>query len=218
MPDNKEILVWDILVRLFHWFLVISFVVAYLTAEESEQWHAYFGYAVMGLISFRMVWGVIGSKYARFRDFVYSPRAVYRYLKILLAKQPEYYIGHNPAGGWMIVALLISLFVVTVSGLKLYAIEEGRGPLAGGAADEITVISAAYADEVRDEKSTGRERGRGRPRHKENIWEEVHEVSANLMLLLIFLHVAGVIVSSRLHHENLVKAMITGKKKVLPDA
>ena len=211
MHDNEEILVWDILVRLFHWFLVICFAVAYLTAEESEQWHAYFGYAVLGLISFRMVWGVVGTRYARFSDFVYAPRAVYKYLRSLLEKKPEHYIGHNPAGGWMIVAVLLSLFVVTISGLQVYAIEEGRGPLASGAANEIAVISAAYADE--DDSRQAGERGKGRGRHKENIWEEVHEVSANLILILIFLHIAGAIVASRLHRENLVKSMITGKKK-----
>src|SRR3990172_3916023 len=160
MHDNEEILVWDILVRLFHWSLVISFAVAYLTAEDSEQWHAYFGYAVLGLISFRMVWGVVGTKYARFRDFVYTPPAVYKYLKGLLEKKPEHYIGHNPAGGWMIDALLLSLFVVTISGLQVYAIEEGRGPLASGAAGEIAVISAAYADE--DDSRQAGERGKGR--------------------------------------------------------
>ena len=100
--------------------------------------------------------------------------------------------------------------MVTVSGLKVYAIEEGLGPLAVEA-PALTVISAAYADDDSDENRTS-ENGQGKDEAAEEFWEELHEVSSNLMLLLIFLHITGVIVSSRLHDERLVKAMITGKK------
>jgi cytochrome b len=204
MKNENTIQVWDILIRTFHWSLVVSFVIAYLTAEEENIWHIYSGYAVLGLIIFRVIWGLFGSKYARFDNFIYSPGVVIQYIKELIEKRPKHYVGHNPAGGYMIMALILSLFVVSVSGLKVYAVEEGLGPLALINA-EITITNNAYADQ--DENNDGHDD------HEEEFWEEIHEVSTNFTLFLIFLHIAGVLVSSRLHDENLVKAMITGKKK-----
>lgn len=206
MSSENTVQVWDIAVRIFHWSLVASFVVAYLTSEEESVWHIYSGYTVLGLILFRILWGLIGSKHARFSDFIYPPGVVIKYVKELIAGNPTHYQGHNPAGGWMVIALLLGLFVVTLSGLKLYAVEEGLGPLAGVNTD-LAVISSAYAD--RDEHGEDDEKHDD----EEEFWEELHEVSTNITLLLIFLHIAGVVVSSRLHKENLVKAMITGKKK-----
>ncbi len=202
MSNENTVQVWDILVRVFHWSLVGAFVIAYITSEGEETLHIYAGYAVLGLIIFRVFWGVIGTRYARFSDFVYSPSAVIRYIKSLRSGQPKHYLGHNPAGGWMIVALLIGLFAISISGLKLDAAEDARGPLAGVTVD-LSVVKQAYADE--DER-----KGRGQG---EEFWEELHETATNLTLLLIFLHIAGVAISGRLHNENLVKAMITGKKQ-----
>jgi len=211
MNNGKSVKVWDILVRLFHWSLVITFVVAYVTSEDGNIWHIYSGHAVLGLIVFRMLWGLIGSKYARFSNFIYSPGVVLKYIKQLTTKNPKHYMGHNPAAGYMVIALLLSLLVVTVSGLKLYAVEEGLGPLAG-AGSEFVIINKAYADEDEDEDEEEGYRREGNEQGGE-FWEEVHEASTNFTLFLIFLHIAGVLVSSRLHKESLVKAMITGKKK-----
>jgi cytochrome b len=147
---------------------------------------------------------------------VYSPKTVIQYLKGLVARKPKHYMGHNPAGGWMVIAMLLCLFIVSVSGLKVYAIEEGLGPLAGDS-PALTVISTAYADDDDDEHGKN-ENGHGEDEEAEEFWEEIHEVSSNFMLLLIFLHIAGVIVSGRLHDENLVKAMLTGKKPSKTDA
>lgn len=213
MNNENTVKVWDILVRIFHWSLVISFVIAYLTTEDDNIWHIYSGYTVLGLIVFRVVWGFIGSKYARFSDFIYSPATVIKYIKELINKSPAHYVGHNPAGGWMIIALLVSLFVVSISGLKLYAVEEGLGPLAGIDAD-ISIINKAYADRDNHEKDENNEEHENKGNEQdEEFWEEIHEVSTNITLLLILLHIAGVVVSGRLHNENLIKAMITGKKK-----
>ena len=207
---NNETRVWDPLIRLFHWSLVVAFAIAYLSGDEENSLHIYSGYAVLGLISFRVLWGLIGTRYARFSNFVYSPGTVIQYLKDLLARKPKHYTGHNPAGGWMILVLLLTLFVVTVSGLKVYAIEEGLGPLAAET-PALTLISPAYADD--DEHDEYDDDGEHvKDEAAEEFWEEIHEASSNFMLLLIFLHVAGVIVSSRLHDEQLVKAMFTGKK------
>ena len=200
MIKNKEIHVWDFLIRVFHWSLVLTFFISYFTGDEEDLVHVYAGYTVLGLIVFRLIWGFIGSKNARFSNFLSSPSKVIAYLKGLVSGKPQHYTGHNPAAGWMVIALLISLFVTTISGLKIYAVEEGKGPLAN-VTTEFYVINSAFADNDKDKKDS------------DELWEELHEVSANFTLILIFLHVLGVIVSSKLHKENLVKAMITGKKK-----
>lgn len=211
MMSNK-IRVWDPLVRIFHWSLVLAFTVAYPSGDEESSLHVYSGYVVLGLIAFRLVWGLAGTRYARFSDFVYSPVTVIQYLKDMASKRPKHYVGHNPAGGAMVIAMLLCLLVVSVSGLKVYAIEEGLGPLAG-ASPALTVISPAYADDDDDEHEHGRNESRhGDDDEAEEFWEEIHEVSSNFMLLLVFLHIGGVIVASRLHEENLVKAMVTGTK------
>ena len=213
---SMEIRVWDPLIRVFHWSLVLAFTIGYLTGNEENNLHVYSGYAVLGLITFRVLWGLIGTRYARFSNFVYAPKTVIQYLKSLLAKNPKHYVGHNPAGGWMVIAMLLTLFVVTVSGLKVYAIEEGLGPLAGDP-HALTIIGSAYADDD-DDRHNKNEIEHGEDEAAGEFWEEFHEVSSNFMVLLVFLHIIGVIVSSRLHDEHLVKAMFTGKKISKTDA
>ncbi len=212
---KEEIRVWDPLVRIFHWSLVLAFAVAYFTGEEESDVHIYSGYIILGLLVFRLLWGFVGTRFSRFSDFIYSPQAIIKYTKDLLSGSPKHYLGHNPAGGAMIIALLLSLVVVTYSGLEVYAIEEGAGPLAMQA-PEISLIKSAYADD--DEHEEYGERGEYGEHEGdedgEEFWEEIHEASANFVLFLVFLHVAGVFVAGRLHNENLVKAMITGNKKV----
>jgi len=177
--------VWDPLVRIFHWSLVAFFFIAYLTEDELLSVHVYAGYAVAGLIGFRLAWGLIGTRHARFSDFVTSPTAVFRYLGRLLAGRAPHYTGHNPAGGAMILALLVSLALTTFFGMALIG-GDGNGPLAG-------TFVASWSGE----------------------WlEEAHEVFANVTLFLVFLHVAGVVVSSLLEGQNLVKVMITGRKTI----
>jgi len=202
--QTNQVKVWDILIRVFHWSLVISFVITYFTGEDDNPWHIYFGYGIAGLIVFRFIWGFIGSKYARFSDFIHSPSQVVEYLKNLVSAHPKHYLGHNPAGGYMVMALLFMLTITTITGLKVYGVE-GHGPLAD--ANDISLISVAYADDDEHEDHKNGESA------EEEFWEEVHELAANFTVLLIFLHIAGVLVSGRLHKENLVKAMLTGKKR-----
>lgn len=196
---TTRIKVWDPAVRSFHWLLAVLFALAYLS-EDAETLHVYAGYAVLGLIGFRLVWGFIGTKHARFGDFIYGPAAVARYARSLLSGKPIHYLGHNPIGGWMIVLLLLSLFGTCWTGLKLYAVEEGKGPLAQTPA----IVASAWADD----EEHGHGNGEG-----EEFWEEAHEVLTNLTLLLVFIHIAGVVVASRLHGENLARAMVTGYKE-----
>jgi len=206
MKQTESIKVWDPLIRIFHWSLVLFFAIAYISGESDfEAVHAWAGYIIVGLIAFRMLWGLIGSKHARFSDFVYRPATIKRYLKSLLSRHPKHYLGHNPAGGAMVLMMLVMLALVSWSGLLTYA-AEGKGPLAAGS--PIT-ISNAYAD---DDWSGW---GEGKRGHKgDDFWEDIHEAAANMMLLLIAMHLAGVAVSSLLHGENLPRAMITGRKKV----
>ena len=209
MNEKNLIPVWDILVRVFHWSLVLAFTVAYLTEDDFEEFHIDAGYVVLGLISFRVLWGFVGSRYARFSDFIYSPSEIKAYLSSLLTKNPKHYLGHNPAGGVMVIALLVSLFATTLSGVKVYGVQ-GYGPLADNTV-EFSIISKAHAhgDNEHEDEKEGIKKVES---EEEEFWEEIHEFFSNFTLILIFLHIAGVVVASRLHGENLVRAMFTGKK------
>ncbi len=113
-PDAKPtVKVWDLLVRVGHWSIVIGIVAAWFTRGK---WHEWIGYAVLAIIAVRIVWGLIGSRYARFTQFVHSPEATLDYGKQILAHQEPRHLGHNPLGGWMIVALLVTLAGVCVTG------------------------------------------------------------------------------------------------------
>ena len=194
--------IWDIGVRLFHWTLVVLFTVAYLSGEDEDMLHIYAGYGVIALLAFRIVWGFVGTRYARFTDFVRGPGATLSYARSLLSGKPSHYLGHNPLGGWMIIALLLSLAGTCWSGLEAYG-AEGHGPLAQ---QESLFIQPAFAHGDEDEDENGKEKG------GDEFWEETHELLSNLSLVLVFLHIAGVLVASVVHREKLVQAMITGYK------
>lgn len=122
-PDARtRILVWDAPVRVFHWMLVASFAGAYLTAE-SERWrllHVTLGYTVAGLVVFRLQWGLIGTRHARFRSFVRGPAAIRRYLTAMLRRKPPHSTGHNPVGALAILGLLTLAALVAVTGWGTY--------------------------------------------------------------------------------------------------
>ena len=215
---EQNVYIWDKFVRIFHWSLVGLFLISYLTGDEESSLHIYSGYAVVTLVLARILWGFIGSRHARFRDFIYSPATIAQYGRDFIAGHPKHYLGHNPLGGLMVVALLLNLLVITYSGLKLYAVEEGKGPLAQQGS--MALVSAAQADDDDDDDREGYRAGKygeaGEDEEGEEFWEDLHEASVNLMILLILLHVAGVIISTRLHGESLVKAMISGYKRREP--
>jgi cytochrome b len=188
IETSREARVWDPAVRVFHWSLAGGFAVAYLTEDELQPLHVYAGYLVGTLIAFRLLWGIIGPRHARFSDFVRAPASVVAYLKDAARLRAPRYLGHNPAGGAMVVALLITLAITVVTGMALYGTTDFAGPLAG----------LFRGDTAAD------------------VLKEVHETAANLSLGLVVLHLAGVLFSSLEHRENLVKAMITGRKKENP--
>ena len=182
---KKSVRVWDPLVRIFHWTLVLSFAVAWVSTDEFDTLHFWAGYTIAALVAFRVVWGVIGTRHARFTDFIYRFSTIKSYLIDLAALRPKHYVGHNPAGGLMVVILLLSLGLLTFTGMASVAID-GIGPLAGTWVESIS-----------------------------GHWmEDVHEAVANLVLAFVLFHIAGVLVSSLVHGENLVRAMINGKKEI----
>ncbi|QIR86799.1 cytochrome b/b6 domain-containing protein [Paracoccus sp. AK26] len=172
---TDRVRVWDGFVRLFHWSLVGLIAGTWLTADGPKLWHEGMGYAVVGLIAARLVWGFVGPRHARFGDFVRGPRAVLDYLRALRAGREPRYLGHNPAGGAMIVALLMAVSGTALTGW-------------------LQTTDAFWGSEV---------------------MEEVHEALATLILVLAGLHVAGVVVESLRHRENLVLSMLTGTKRPL---
>ena len=204
----NQIKIWDPLVRIFHWSLVATFAIAYLTGDEESRLHELAGYAVLGLVAIRIVWGFVGSRYARFRDFVYRPSTVAAYAKDMLAGKPKRYLGHNPLGGAMIIALLVSLLATGATGLAAQQAEAGSPAVAAitarVAAWTPDIVAKAVADDDED----------GHGGKQEGVWGEVHEFFANLTLLLVGLHIGGVLLGSLAHRENLVRAMFTGRKPV----
>lgn len=114
-----QVRVWDPLIRIFHWSLVGGFAVAYITADEWDKAHETVGYIVAGLIAFRLIWGVVGSRHARFSDFLYRPSVVLSFIKESLAMKAKRYIGHNPAGGAMVIALLLAIIGISATGYMM---------------------------------------------------------------------------------------------------
>lgn len=177
MPEKIEIPVWDLPTRVFHWLFAASFCGAYLTAE-SEHFrllHVTLGYTFGGLLAFRLFWGILGSRYARFSSFVYSPGELRDYLLALIKGKAKHYLGHKPAGALAIFLMLILGLLTAASGFANYQ-ELGGDWL-----------------------------------------EELHEGCAELMLGLVAVHLAGVVVSSHLHRENLPLSMLTGLKQGLEE-
>jgi len=168
--EDRSVKVWDPLVRILHWSLVLFFAIAF-ASEDFMGIHRWVGYLILGIVGTRTIWGLIGTKHARFSDFIYSPANIKKYLSELITFRPTYYLGHNPAGGAMILILLLALLGTGITGV----LADGKGGL-------------------------------------REMWEEVHEFFANGTIGLIILHILGVIVSSLIHKENLVRAMFTGRK------
>jgi cytochrome b len=192
---------------------VITFFTAYLTEDDFLTQHVWAGYAVGIVVCVRLVWGLIGTKHARFVEFVRTPAETLRYLGDLAANRAKRYIGHNPAGGAMVVALLISLSGTVFSGLVVYAAEEGAGPFAGWIAEQ----TAPESQPASNRGTNASEERDDAVEHEDDVfeefWEEAHEILANFTLLLVGLHIAGVLFSSYSHRENLIRGMLTGRKR-----
>lgn len=211
---------WDPIVRIGHWLLAAAFAVAWIAGDDYQQVHVWAGYTIAGILLVRFAWGVFGPRNARFSEFVRGPRAVFRYLRSLVRGEPEAHRGHNPAGGWMVVLLLTALSLQVASGMTIYALEEGKGPLAGWlAAEQAPAEPAAGAGapeqsryEHEDHESHGHDGHEDDEGALEEVAEELHEFGSDFLLVLVALHIAGVLVSSLVHRENFVRGMITGRR------
>ena len=185
---NSNPVIWDPLLRIFHWSLTFFFLLAYLLEGDWLSLHSHAGYTVLLLVLFRVVWGVIGVTYARFSNFSTSPREIVVFLRQLMGGQAGSYVGHNPAGAAMIFALLVSLSITAFTGICLFAVE-GSGPLAN------TLVSFLPGQ----------------------LLENVHEFFADFTLVLVAVHIIGVFLTSFVYKENLTRAMITGVKGVVSE-
>jgi cytochrome b len=187
----REVRVWDPALRIGHWVLAACVVVAWFF-DEPLRMHTWLGYLAAVLVALRVLWGFVGPQYARFADFVRGPRDVLAYLAGLVRLSAPHYLGHSPAGGAMILALLAMIAITTGTGMANLAADRGEGPLA-------TVIAKVE-----------RPAGQHRPRL---LIRTIHETAANITLVLVVLHVCGVGLASFAHRENLALAMITGRKR-----
>jgi cytochrome b len=215
MPNGNRIYVWDSFIRVFHWAVAIAFAVAYLTEDEVLTVHVWAGYTIGALIVLRVVWGVVGPHYTRFNDFVCRPSSVLAYIRDLLLFRAKRYIGHSPGGGAMVIALLISLTLTVGSGLVLYGAEKQAGPLAPFFLSTAGRVEPGLPPlSVRTDESGDIRRRDGRRRDPfVTAAKEVHEVFANLTLVLVLLHIGAVVLASFVHRENLIRAMVTGYKR-----
>ena len=165
--------VWDGLIRLFHWSLVTLFAIAYFSGDQWDTLHDWVGYAIVALVILRVFWGFAGSEHARFADFVRGPVTTMRFLVDSLRLRAQRHLGHNPAGGAMVVTLLVTITVISVSGVMMDM-----------------------------DKFWGEQ------------WvEDLHVMAVKVTLVLVALHIAGVLLASFEHKENLIKSMFTGWKK-----
>ncbi len=181
--------IWDLPTRLFHWLLVLLMAVSWYTGEEGlMDWHMRSGYAILTLIGFRVLWGLLGSRTARFTDFVKGPRAISAYGRALIARRPPRIFGHNPLGAVMIVALL--LLASLQAGTGLFANDDifSEGPLTH-------LVSKETSDQL----------------------TIIHKTSFNLLLACVVIHAAAALAYRYLLKEDLITPMITGRTTLVPE-
>jgi cytochrome b len=184
----RTVRVWDMPVRLFHWLLVTLIIVSFTTAQiggNAMQIHELSGFTILTLVLFRVLWGLFGSTYARFTDFVRHPRQAIEYAKSLPRGRPAFYAGHNPLGGWMILALLLCLLMQAGTGLF--------------ANDDIMTEGPLY-DWVSKQTS--------------DFLSQIHEINFYVLLVLVVLHVAAALYYLFGKRENLILPLFTGRKQV----
>lgn len=186
MQHLKKVLVWDIPTRLFHWLLVLAIVAQWATAELGDdfmEWHFYIGYFTLGLIVFRLFWGIVGSRYARFSDFIKSPTTIWRFTTSLFKKTPSNYIGHNPLGGLIVPLVLVLIAMQAITGLF--------------ATDDV-LYSGPYLSTVSNEW--------------QETLDWLHHKTFDAITLVIVIHLLALIWHKVFLKHNLVAAMFHGKK------
>ena len=177
MSNKQPIMVWDVPTRVFHWLLVLCFAGAWLSSESErlQMIHYAFGYSAVALVLFRLVWGLLGTKYARFTQFVKGPKEIACHLRNVLKGSQHETPGHNPAGGIVMLALMAGILLIGLTGY--FTVKEFLG----------------------------------------GFMSEAHEAMASLVLALVIVHIAAALLMSVLQGENLIKAMMSGKKQGTPE-
>lgn len=190
-PSPKPPLVWDLPTRLFHWLLVILIIMAWVTADlmHDLERHALVGQAILALILFRILWGFVGGRHARFSDFIRSPMAAISHLKDLRRPGQPHEAGHNAAGGWMVLVLLGIVGFQAGSGLFVSDGILFDGPLYG-------LVSSSTAETLR----------------------RLHNWNFTLIQIAVALHILAVLVYLLLKRQNLIRPMLTGRKPWLREA
>ena len=175
--NKQSVVVWDFPVRIFHWLLVISFAGAWITSESEAQQmiHYAFGYTTVVLVLFRVIWGLVGTRYARFSQFIKGPTETLQHIKALLTGNQHPGLGHNPAGALAMISLMILILLIGLTGY--WSVKEFLGDFMSGA----------------------------------------HETIANIALGVVVIHIAAAVIMSFMQKENLVRAMVNGKKQGLPE-
>lgn len=185
-PKSK-VLVWDLPTRFFHWLLVILVLISFITGKlggTAMQYHEWSGVAILVLIFYRLFWGILGGRYARFVSFLRGPRTVIKYARSLFGKKHDAYLGHNPLGGWSIIAMLLILFVQVGTGLFANDDILTEGPL-----------SQLVSKEISD-------------------WlTNIHHINQGILVALIMVHILAIIFYLVGKRENLIKPMLTGYKQ-----
>ena len=173
LNQKQSVLVWDMPVRIFHWLLAASFAGAWLTSEsESQQMiHYAFGYTAVALVLFRVIWGMVGTRYARFEQFIKGPAETIHHIKSLLTGNQQEGLGHNPAGALAMISLMILILLIGLTGY--WSVKDFLG----------------------------------------DFMSEAHETIANLTLVVVVIHIAAAIIMSLMQKENLIRSMVTGKKR-----
>lgn len=189
----QKVRVWDLPIRFFHWLLLLLIVAAIITEKIGGNvivWHFRCGYAALTLILFRILWGLVGGKYARFSSLIHHPSTIIAYAKGLRSDLREKYLGHNPLGGLSALALLAAVLMQAVSGLFANDDIANEGPFS-------TLVGKALSDKI--------------------TWFHT-EVSIDVVYFLIGLHIAAIAYYYFVKKENLVTPMITGDKEASIDA
>ena len=182
----QAIPVWDFPTRLFHWLLVVLVAVSFTTGAiggNAMVYHERSGFAILVLLVFRIVWGFVGSRQSRFSDFVKGPAAVWRYATALFRGDAERHLGHNPMGGWSVLALLLALLIQVVTGLFANDDIITEGPL-------YLWVSKPVSDWL----------------------TRIHRINRFVLVALVATHLSAVLFYLWGKGENLIKPMITGKK------
>ncbi len=180
----RPVQVWDAPTRLFHWLVVVLVAAAYLTWKLNwMDWHVLVGETLLALVLFRLLWGCLGSETARFRSFLASPAAASRHLRHLFRREADLQVGHNPAGGWMVLLLLALLLGETLSGLYINNDIANEGPLTEW-------VSAPIANAI----------------------TALHEILWDVLLVAVALHVLAIALYAAAKGHNLLRPMLTGRK------